>query len=118
MMMHHNRTIHSSLEFNDMFSFLFASIAIGLIFIDYSTSSAIYLSVGLGITLYGFIYFIIHDGLIHQRYAFWNKTSNSYLKQMQRAHQRHHMRPHKQPSEEYGLFLLISGKYWHDVFFS
>lgn len=115
---HHNRTAHSSFELNDIFSLFFALISICLIFIGAYISSSIYLSIGFGITLYGLIFFIIHDGLIHQRYGIWNKVSNNYLKQIQRAHQRHHMHPYKQPSEEFGLFFLIGRKYWHDVFFS
>jgi hypothetical protein len=67
----------------------------------------------LGITLYGIIYFIVHDGLIHQRYYFWNnKISNTYLKQIQR----HHIHPNKSPSKEFGLFLILGRKYWRDIF--
>jgi beta-carotene 3-hydroxylase len=113
---HHDRTVHSSLELNDIFSLMFASIAIALIYIGWFTPSLIHLGIGTGITLYGLIYFIIHDGLIHQRYSSWNiKPSNGYLKQIQRAHQRHHMYPHKSPSEEFGLFFIIGKKYWRDM---
>ncbi|CAF0952703.1 unnamed protein product [Rotaria sp. Silwood1] len=113
---HHHRTLHTTLELNDVFSLMFALISIILLFIGVWTSSSIYLDISLGITLYGFIYFLIHDGLIHQRYPLWNKISNNYLKQVQRAHQRHHMYPNKQPSEEFGLFFLIGRKYWNDIF--
>ncbi len=113
---HHDRTVHSALELNDIFSLIFAIISIVLIYVGWFAPSPVHLSIGLGITLYGFIYFIIHDGLIHQRYSSWNKTTNAYLKQVQRAHQRHHMHPNKTPSEEFGLFLIIGWKYWRDMF--
>jgi beta-carotene 3-hydroxylase len=113
---HHARTIHSSFELNDIFSFAFASVAIVLIYIGWFTPSPLHLAIGFGITLYGFIYFLVHDGLIHQRYPFSTKTSNVYLKQIQRAHQRHHIHSNKSPSEEFGLFFIIGRKYWRDMF--
>jgi len=114
---HHAQTLHSKLELNDIFSLMFALIAIAFMYIGSFTPSLLHFGIGFGITLYGLIYFIIHDGLIHQRYLFWNiKISNTYLKQIQRAHQRHHMHPNKSPSEEFGLFLIIGRKYWRDMF--
>lgn len=114
---HHNRTHHQSLEFNDIFSLIFSLISILLIWIGWHTPSDVHLYIGAGIALYGLIYFIVHDGLIHQRYPLWNlKPSNGYLRQVQRAHQRHHIHPNKAPSEEFGLFFIIGRKYWRDVF--
>ncbi len=114
---HHDRTLHSTLELNDIFSLIFTLISIAFISIGWFTPSSIHLGIGLGITLYGLIYFIVHDGLIHQRYPFWyTKPSNAYLKQVQRAHQRHHIHPTKAPSEEFGLFFIIGKKYWRDMF--
>ena len=113
---HHNRTVHTSLEWNDVFSAGFGLLAIGLIYSGCFTPSTLHLAMGLGITIYGMVYFVVHDGLIHQRYPFWNKTSNAYLKQVQRAHQRHHVSPYKNPSEEFGLFFMIGRRYWREVF--
>jgi beta-carotene 3-hydroxylase len=114
---HHARTLHSTLELNDIFSLIFTLISIVLIYIGWFTPSSIHLAIGFGITLYGLIYFIVHDGLIHKRYPFWNmKASNAYLTQIQRAHQRHHKYPDKSPSEEFGLFFIIGRKYWRDIF--
>ncbi|CAF1162256.1 unnamed protein product [Adineta ricciae] len=69
------------------------------------------MAVRIGMILYGLIYVLIRDGLIHQRYSSWAKTKNPYLKQVQQAHHRHHAFPYKTPSEELGLFLMISPKY-------
>lgn len=113
---HHARTYHSTLELNDIFSLIFALMSILLIHIGWFSPSSIHFAIGLGTALYGCMYFIIHDGFIHQRYSFLNKTTNVYLKQLQRAHQRHHLHPNKTPSEEFGLFLIIGGKYWRDMF--
>ncbi|UJR08840.1 hypothetical protein I4U23_013094 [Adineta vaga] len=113
---HHIRTLHPSLELNDIFSCIFATIAIAFIYIGCVSYSPTYFSIGIGMTLYGLIYFLIHDGFIHHRYTSWNKTTNIYLRQIQRAHQRHHVFPFKAPSEEFGLFLIIGQKYWREIF--
>ena len=114
---HHSTTLHTNLEFNDIFSAGFGLVAIAFIYQGVFLPSATYLFIGLGITIYGMIYFIIHDGLIHQRYPIWTKTTNSYLKQVQKAHQRHHAHSNKGPSEEFGLFLIMGRQYWYNVFF-
>ncbi|CAF1032588.1 unnamed protein product [Adineta steineri] len=113
---HHNRTLHSTFELNDIFSLIFSLISITLLYIGWFTPSSIHLAIGFGVTFYGFLYFIIHDGLIHQRYSSWNKTTSIYLKQVRRAHQRHHTHPNKTPSEEFGLFLIIGRQYWRNMF--
>jgi beta-carotene 3-hydroxylase len=35
--------------------------------------------IGLGITAYGFSYFMIHDVLIHQRFKWFKNTKNTLL---------------------------------------
>lgn len=114
---HHETTNHKQIEFNDMFSCAFASASIYLIYSGVFTPSLTQLAIGIGITVYGMIYFLVHDGIIHQRYSTWQKTTNPYLRQVVKAHQSHHASPYKTPSEEFGLFLIMGRKYWHDVFF-
>ena len=88
---HHNQTVHSILQLNDIFNFIFALTSIILINIGWNTSSLAHFILDLGITIYGFIYFVIHDGLIRQQHPFSYKPPNRYLKQVQRAHQHHYM---------------------------
>jgi len=113
---HHNRTVHTKPELNDIFSLMFAIVSFYLICFGWFQSFSIHFSIGIGITLYGTLYFIIHDGFIHQRYSFLKITlSNNYFKQIQRAHQYHHTFPNKTPSEEYGLLFIIGKKYWQAI---
>jgi beta-carotene 3-hydroxylase len=49
--------------------------------------------IGAGMTLYGALYFIVHDGLVHRRWWFrrWNYTPRrGYLKRLYQAHRLHH----------------------------
>lgn len=97
-------------EFNDIFSLLFAGIAIGLMWMGRIDMDSKFW-VGVGITVYGIIYFIFHDWFIHNRLKSF-KTANSYLLGIRRAHKIHHKSTEKNPSEEFGL-LLASKKYFN-----
>lgn len=105
----HHRPKHSRFELNDLFSFGFALTALLLMYkgmreLDYR------FWLGAGISLYGIIYFVFHDGFIHNRFKAF-KTSNRYLLGIRRAHKIHHKSLTKEPSEEFGL-LTASRKYF------
>jgi beta-carotene 3-hydroxylase len=97
-------------EFNDIFSLLFAGISMYLMWIG-RVELDIKFWIGVGITVYGIIYFIFHDWFIHNRLKSF-KTGNSYLLGIRRAHKIHHKSTEKNPSEEFGL-LLASKKYFN-----
>lgn len=46
--------------------------------------------VALGMTIYGFIYFFVHDGLVHQRWPFRAVPKRGYLRRLYQAHRMHH----------------------------
>lgn len=106
----HHQQRHGWFEFNDVFSLLFASLSLYLMWegrLDLNYKFWI----GLGISLYGIIYFIFHDWFIHNRIKSF-KTGNRYLLGIRRAHKIHHKSTEKNPSEEFGL-LLASKKYFN-----
>ncbi len=88
-------------ELNDLFSILFASIALYLMWIARETLDYRFW-IGAGISTYGTIYFIFHDWFIHNRFKAF-KTHNRYLLTIRRAHKIHHKSTQKSPSEEFGL---------------
>ncbi len=96
-------------EFNDIFSVLFAIISVYLMWMG-RIDLDIKFWIGVGITVYGIIYFIFHDWFIHNRFQSF-KTDNSYLLGIRRAHKIHHKSTEKSPAEEFGL-LLASKKYF------
>jgi len=102
---HHVRR-HGAFEWNDLFSFGFALLAIGLLVAglgDPVGSRAFPL--GLGITLYGFAYFVIHDLYVHRRYLPFD-SQNRLFRLLRRAHRRHHQSGEKPGQEPFGLFLF------------
>jgi beta-carotene 3-hydroxylase len=101
----HHRPSKYFFELNDLFSLLFGSIAVVLILkgvadFDYR------FWVGLGISLYGMLYFFLHDVLIHRRMKWFQKPKNGFLKGIFRAHQAHHRTNEKEDAVSFGLFVV------------
>ena len=69
------------------------------------------LYIGIGISIYGLIYFLIHDVYIHQRFSWFRQLDNKYSKAILRAHGAHHAVQSKHGCESFGL-LIINPKYF------
>ncbi len=67
--------------------------------------------VGIGISIYGLIYFLIHDVYIHRRFKWFKKLDNPYSKAILRAHGDHHAKQSKHECESFGL-LFVNPKYF------
>lgn len=76
-------------EKNDLYAVVFAGVAIALIW--FGTRGAWPLQwIGAGMTAYGALYFIAHDGLVHRRWPFTYTPRSGYLKRLYQAHRMHH----------------------------
>lgn len=67
--------------------------------------------VGVGISIYGLVYFLIHDVYIHQRFQWFRQLDNPYSKAILRAHGAHHAKQEKEDGESFGL-LIVAKKYF------
>jgi beta-carotene 3-hydroxylase len=107
---HHTAT-HGMFEANDLFSVFFAGVSIVMMYAGAGQplQSTLFAS-GLGIALYGILYFIIHDLFAHKRFMPF-KSDNRMMRLIRRAHQRHHQSVDKPGQEPYGLFLFPYDKY-------
>ncbi|OCX51282.1 fatty acid hydroxylase [Mucilaginibacter sp. PPCGB 2223] len=104
----HHQPKHSWFELNDIFSLLFAMIALWLMWLGHFNLDYRFWA-GTGISLYGIIYFIFHDWFIHSRLKSF-KSNNRYLCGIRRAHKIHHKSMEKENAEEFGL--LLASKKW------
>ena len=113
---HHVRDNHDSFfERNDSFFIFFSVLAIAA-FLSWSIwGSNIALGIGIGISIYGFVYFVIHDLFIHQRIKIWRNTKNPYLLALRRAHKVHHKHIQKEEGECFGM-LWVPLKYYRAEF--
>jgi len=106
---HHTKT-KGFFELNDVFSLLFGTTAVVLIILGLSTLNYQFW-IGLGITLYGFTYFVLHDILIHRRMKVKQKPEGSYLEAISKAHRDHHKTRERDGSVSFGL-LIVPFKYF------
>jgi beta-carotene 3-hydroxylase len=105
----HHSPRHGVFERNDLFALVFASIGIALILWGVK-EFAWQFYMGLGISLYGLAYFLVHDVFIHQRVRWFKKTNNRYFQAMRFAHKIHHKTSAKHGAEAFG-FLFVHKKF-------
>ena len=67
---------------------------------------------GVGVTTYGFTYFILHDIFIHRRGKWLNKINSKYFQAMRKAHKVHHKNMGKDGCEEFGLLIRKKQRNW------
>ncbi|MFA7262981.1 MAG: sterol desaturase family protein [Caulobacter sp.] len=77
-------------ELNDLFAVVFAAPAIVGIWLGTNGGLPLMLPIGLGITAYGAIYFMFHDGLVHRRYPVPLNGHSAFWKRLIQAHRFHH----------------------------
>jgi len=69
---------------------------------------------GAGIALYGIAYFFVHDLIIHQRFKWFSRSGNRYVKTIRWAHKMHHKHLKKEDGESFGM-LFVAKKYWDKI---
>ena len=108
---HHKKESPGFFEHNDFFFLIFALPGIAGLFFGMRQDFNFLFWVGLGITLYGFAYFLVHDIFIHQRFHLLRNADNTYFKAIRRAHKMHHKHTGKEHGECFGM-LLVPFKYF------
>jgi len=108
---HHQPRYDNVFERNDVFFIIFAIPSITLFYFGLEGSLNYKFFIGLGILFYGIAYFLIHDVLIHQRFKWFKKTKNKYLKGLRKAHKVHHKHLNKENGECFGM-LFVPFKYF------
>ena len=101
----HHQPSKSFFEWNDLFSVFFGGIALILIFKGVDTLDFRFW-MGVGISIYGVSYFILHDVWVHRRLKWFGKPQNSLLRGIFKAHQAHHRTNKKEEAVSFGLFLV------------
>lgn len=110
---HHQPHHHKEgfFEKNDLFFLVFAIPSAISYIVGLSTPHFWLLFVGIGISIYGLIYFLIHDVYIHRRFKWFKHLDNRYSRAILRAHGAHHARQTKEDCESFGL-LVVDPKYY------
>ena len=97
----HHEPHDNALEKNDLFAVVFGTLAAILFGVGALWSDVIWWT-AVGITLYGVIYTLVHDGLVHQRYWRWS-PKRGYAKRLVQAHRLHHATIGKEGGVSFGF---------------
>lgn len=111
---HHKKESKGFFEHNDFFFLIFAIPGIICLFFGMQAGYNFLFWIGLGITLYGTCYFLVHDIFIHQRFKWLRKTDNIYFRAIRRAHKVHHKHIGKEHGECFGM-LWVPMKYFKEA---
>lgn len=106
---HH--TPHKSwFEWNDLF-FVYYGLLAMFCFIFGTENFDFRFWIGVGISAYGVVYFIVHDLFIHRRFKIFGKTRNAYFRAIDIAHKMHHKTKGRDGSEAFGM-LWVHPRYF------
>ncbi len=104
---HHRKNPSSFFEKNDYFFLIFAIPGIICLVVGSSYEPLRQLMyIGIGITIYGFAYFMVHDIFIHQRFKWLRNSDNFYFRAIRRAHKMHHKHLGKEDGECFGMLWV------------
>ncbi|MEM7162352.1 MAG: carotene hydroxylase [Bacteroidota bacterium] len=114
--LHKDHHIHEPgfFEKNDAFFLIFAIPGSLLSIFGTFNPNDTMLMIGLGITLYGICYFLVHDIFIHQRFKILKRSNNNYLRAIRKAHKVHHKHLTKEEGECFGM-LWVPIKYFREA---
>lgn len=110
----HHRPKHQKdgfFEKNDRFFLVFAIPSAFCYMFGSMTPHFWVMFIGVGISLYGLTYFLIHDVYIHQRFSWFRQLDSRYSRAILRAHGAHHAKTGKEDGESFGL-LVVDNKHF------
>lgn len=85
---HHEPRGHL-LEKNDLYALAFAAISV-LFFTFFADFWWPFYWIGVGTVVYGLLYAVLHDGIVHRRLRGFGTPRRGYLKRLVQAHRLHH----------------------------
>ncbi len=107
----HHRPKGNLFEKNDAFFLIFAIPSWLFIMFGLQNKQYWLAAIGFGIAMYGLAYFLVHDVIIHQRFKWFSRSNNVYVRTIRWAHKMHHKHLDKQEGESFGM-LFVAKKYW------
>ncbi len=110
----HHKPTGNTFEKNDAFFLIFAIPSWLCIMLGLQNKLYWVAAIGFGIALYGLAYFIVHEVIIHQRFKWFTRSNNTYVRTIRWAHKMHHKHLEKEEGESFGM-LMVAKKYWDKV---
>lgn len=102
----HHEPHDDYVEKNDLYAVVFSVIVTGLFTVGIWYPRIWWAA--LGITVYGLIYFFVHDMLVHQRFGFRWVPKRGYAKRLLQAHRLHHAVKGREGTVSHGFIFAPS----------
>ena len=97
----HHEPASSRLERNDLYAVCFAGFSL-LLFVLGAKLPVLWW-IGLGMVVYGLLYAVLHDGLVHRRFGFLPPPRRGYVKRLIQAHRLHHATREREGAVSFGF---------------
>ena len=98
----HHEPREGLLERNDLYGFGFALLSL-LMFVTLPALWAPLWWVAAGTLVYGLLYTLLHDGMVHRRLPFVKAPRRGYLKRLVQAHRLHHAVREREGAVSFGF---------------
>ena len=98
----HHAPRAGALEKNDLYALVFTGISL-LFFTVLAELWPPFWWVGVGTVVYGLLYTLLHDGLVHRRLPIGRAPRSAYLKRLVQAHRLHHAVKDRQGAVSFGF---------------
>jgi len=110
----HHQPTGNTFQKNDLFFLIFAIPSWLNIMFGFIYQNDVMIGIGFGIAVYGFVYFLVHDVLIHRRKKWFDNINNRYFRAVRKAHKVHHKNMYKEDGACFGM-LLFPWKHYRDA---
>ena len=101
----HHEPYHGMFQKNDSFAIFFAVPSFLMILFGKLYSLSLLSAAGFGIMAYGFIYFLVHEAIIHRRFRFL-RGRGPYFRALITAHRHHHLVDTKEGATNFGMLVV------------
>ena len=106
----HHEPPRGRVELNDGFSALGAAFALALFWLAAALDSPWLHAAAMGVTAYGIAYWVVHDGLVHQRWPLRWVPRAGYLWRLVQAHRLHHAVRTREGALSFGFLIVPDPK--------
>ena len=105
----HHEPRHGVFELNDLFAIVFAAPAMACFQLGH-TASHWWFAIGAGITAYGVVYALFHDGLVHRRFPMPRVPVRGFWQTRFQAHRLHHAVSTRTGCVSYGFLWALPAR--------
>ena len=103
----HHKKHNNKFELNDIYFIFFSIPSILCIIYGILNNHNFLFFIGIGIMLYGLVYLILHDLIVHKRFGIKMNFKNSYLKKIKNSHLKHHSNKNKNNATNFGFISYL-----------